>query len=1019
MLGTVATSLAQSPVVVDSRTFGVIEARSIGPAATSGRVAAVDGVASDPRIMYVGAAGGGLWRSTNGGNTFKSVFDKYTQSIGAIAIDQAHPDTLWVGTGESWVRNSVSVGTGVYRTTDHGENWQQMGLENSEHISRIAINPKNPSTVYVGALGHLWNDNEERGVYRTTDNGKSWKRILYVDAGTGCADLAVDPQQPNTLYAAMWQFRRTPWSFSSGGPGSGLYKSTDGGESWRKLTKDLPEGDLGRIAIAIAPSKPNVVYAIVEAKKSALYRSEDRGESWSMKSTSFSVVGRPFYFGTMTVDPKDPNRIYKPGFSLSVSNDGGESFSTPFGEGGNVHGDHHAIWIDPTNTSHMLLGTDGGAYVSNDRGNSWRFIRNLPLAQFYHVSYDMGRPYNVYGGLQDNGSWMAPSQWPGGITNSLWKNVGFGDGFHAFPDRGDNTIVYAESQGGDVIRRSTITGETKEIKPFAEKGETELRFNWNTPLATSPTRAGVLYIGSQFLYRSTDRGDSWSRISGDLTTNDPAKLKQGESGGLTTDNSSAENHCTIFTICESPRDTAVVWAGTDDGNLQVTEDGGRSWKNVVANIPGLPPHTWCSGVEAGHYDRATAYATFDGHQTGDMKSYIFKTTDFGTSWRPLATDSVRGYAHVIREDLVNPNLLFAGTEFGLFVSVDGGTQWAQFTGKMPPVAVRDIAIHPRESDLILATHGRGIMIVDDITPLRNLTSDVLASSRAILPSRPSAVRMPVYFQGWLGDDEFVGNNPEDAAVITYYLKDRQVFGDFKVEIGDTAGNVITTLAGGKRKGINRVAWQMRMKPPKVAATPGTESRILSGPTVPEGKYIVRIIAGKDTTSGSIQLVGDPMSPHSAEDRQLQQKTVMRLYHMQEDMAFVAEAVAGARDQARDRAKKISGDEKLAAGLEELAGRLDTLYHRLVATKEGFLARDEQLRERVIDLYSSVSDYGGRPSNSQLARMKTLELDIDEANREFQSIMSAQLTKVNADLQGKSQEPIRMLTREEFDRKQAQ
>jgi len=715
-------------IKIDANTFGAMEARHIGPAVMSGRIMAVEAVNREPRIIYVGAASGGVWKSINGGTTFKPIFDKYTQSIGAIAIDQSHPDTVWAGTGESCTRNSASVGTGIYKTTDGGETWKLMGLEKSERLSKIVIHPKNSDIVYVAAPGHLWNANEERGVYQTTDGGKTWQRILYVDANTGCSDLAIDPQEPNILYAAMWQFRRMPYFFASGGAGSGLYKSTNGGKTWKKLTKGLPEGELGRIAIAVAPSRPSVVYAVVEAKKTALYRSDDLGESWARVNVSFNVSARPFYFSHLVVDPKDHNRVYKPGFSLSVSNDGGQAFTSPFtGEGGGaVHSDHHALWINPNNPFQLLLGTDGGVYASYDKGNTWRHLNNLPLSQFYHVSYDMAQPYNVYGGLQDNGSWSGPSQSPNGINNRDWENVGFGDGFYVFADPADKDIVYCEFQGGNILRRHKSTGETKEIKPYPKEGEPKFRFNWNTPIALSPSNPNVMYIGAQFLFRTTNKGESWERISGDLTTNDPAKQKQEESGGLTIDNSTAENHCTIFTICESPKDEKVIWAGTDDGNLQVTQDGGKTWTNVVRNIPGLPANTWCSSVEASRHDRATAYVTFDGHQTDDMKTYVYKTTDGGKTWKAIATEAIKGYAHVIREDLANPNLLFVGTEFGLFVSVDGGEQWAQFTGNLPNVSVRDIAIHRRESDLILATHGRGIMIIDDMTPLRQITPQVLS-----------------------------------------------------------------------------------------------------------------------------------------------------------------------------------------------------------------------------------------------------------------------------------------------------
>jgi photosystem II stability/assembly factor-like uncharacterized protein len=1012
-------SQENAKIKIDASTFGAIEARHLGPAVMGGRIMAIDAVNKTPRIIYVGAASGGVWKSINGGTTFKPIFDKYTQSIGAIAVDQAHPDTVWVGTGESCTRNSASVGTGLYKTTDGGETWSLVGLEKSERISKILVHPRKSEIVYVAVPGHLWDANEERGVYKTSDGGKTWERILYVDANTGCSDLAMDPQEPDILYAAMWQFRRQPDFFTSGGPGSGLHKSADGGKTWKKLTRGFPEGELGRIAIAVAPSRPSVVYAVVEAKKTALYRSDDFGESWTRVNSSFNVTARPFYFSHLVVDPQDYNRVYKPGFSLSVSSDGGQSFTSPFtGEGGGrVHSDHHALWINPSNTFQMLLGTDGGVYASYDKGNTWRFLKNLPLSQFYHVSFDMERPYNVYGGLQDNGSWSGPSQSPNGIENRDWQNVGFGDGFYVFQDPTDKEIIYCEYQGGNILRYHKSTGETKEIKPYPKEGEPKYRFNWNTPIALSANNPNVIYIGAQFLFRSTNRGESWERISGDLTTNDPAKQKQEDSGGLTIDNSTAENHCTIFTISESPKDANVIWAGTDDGNLQVTSDGGKSWSNVVRNIPGLPPNTWCSGVEASRFDRATAFAVFDGHQTGDMNVYVYKTTDLGKTWKSLATEAIKGYARVIREDPVNPNLLFLGTEFGLFVTVDGGEQWAQFTGNLPNVAVHDIAIHPRENDVILATHGRGLMIIDDVTPLRQITPQALEAEAYILESRPSTITIPTSLQDFPGDGEYIGANPSEVATITYYLKQRHVFGDLKVEIYDSAGKLMTTLPGGRRRGINRVKWYMRLKPPKVPPAPMLAGRALFGPMVPEGDYTVKLIKGDNNYSGQIRLIADPKLPHSAEDRALQQQTVMTLYQMQERLAFIAAAVTEARDQARERAKALKSDAKLAMTLEAFAEKLDRLHKTLVATKEGFLTGEEQLREKVVDLYGAVSSFGGKPTDSQLARLAVLDKEIENSNAAFEAIVGKELEGLNARLKGKKLEAIKILTMEEYEKRQ--
>jgi len=1006
--------VAQTTVKLDSNSFGAIEARHIGPATTSGRIAAIDGVNSDPRILYVGSAGGGVWKSINAGTTFKPVFDKYTQSIGAVTVDQAHPETVWVGTGESWTRNSVSLGTGIYKSTDAGDTWKFMGLEDSERIARIVIDPKNSDVVYVAATGHLWNSNEQRGVYKTTDGGKTWQRVLYIDKDTGCSDIAIDPQEPKILYAGMWQFRRSPYFFTSGGPGSGLHKSTDGGKTWKKLARGLPDGELGRIALAVAPTRPNVVYAIVEAKKSALYRSEDLGETWTKMSSSPAVTGRPFYFASVLVDPRDYNRIYKPDFNVGVSTDGGQSFTQ---RGGRAHGDYHAIWVNPQDTFQLYVGTDGGVYQSNDKANTFKFLSNIPVGQFYHVSFDMEQPYNVYGGLQDNGSWMGPSQSPNGVENKDWRNVGFGDGFFVWADPLDKDIVYSEFQGGNVLRFHKSTGEVKWVKPLPKQGEPKYRFNWNTALGLSPTNKKVIYIGAQFLFRSTDKGESWERISNDLTTNDAAKQKQEESGGLSLDNSSAENHCTIVAVAESPLDEKTIWAGTDDGNLQVTRDGGKTWTNTVDAIQGLPKNTWCTSVEPSRFDRGTAYATFDGHQTGDMKVYVFKTTDFGKTWKPLASDAIRGYAHVVREDRVNRDLLFVGTEFGLFVSIDGGAQWAQFTGNLPPVAVRDIAIHPREHDLILATHGRGILIIDDITPLRQLSSRILESAAFIMESRPSAITISAGSQDFPGDGDFVGSNPPESATITYYLKERHVFGDMKIEIYNAEGKLMTTLPAGKRKGLNRVQWFMRQKPPKVPPAPNLAGPSLTGPMVPEGVYTVKLIKDKDTFTGQVKVVADPRSPHSPADRAVQQQTVWKLYGMQERLAFVDDVVTDARDKAKDRAKKLESSDAIAKELEAFAGKLDALHKTLVATKEGTITGEEQLRERIVELYGWVTQFGGRPTQSVLDRIPVLEKEIADANAVFEAIIGKDLASVNAKLTGKKLDPIKVMTQEEYDKKQ--
>jgi photosystem II stability/assembly factor-like uncharacterized protein len=1019
LLGALALGLvpgaARAQTQIESATFGGLRARPIGPATMSGRIAAIDAVPENPLTVYVGSAGGGVWRSRDGGIAFEPVFDKYTQSIGAIRVDPSHPKTVWVGTGETWVRNTVSVGTGVYRSLDGGDTWDFMGLEHSERIARIAVNPEDGKVVYVCALGPLWSTGGERGVYKTTDGGKTWTRALSVDDRTGCADLTMDPQDPRILYAGMWQVRRWPWTFTSGGPGSGLYRSTDGGTTWTRLTKGLPEGELGRIGVAVAPSRPSVVYAVVEAKESGLYRSDDLGETWQKVNTSGNIQGRPFYFGQIIVDPTDFNRVYKPGLNLTVSTDGGKTFTNPFianAMGGGPHSDHHALWIDPRNPHALIIGTDGGVYFSYDRGNTWRLSKAIPVSQFYVVSYDMDVPYNVYGGLQDNGTWMGPSRSPGGIEPGDWANLFGGDGFHAYVDTKDPDYVYVEYQGGNLNRYRKSTGETKGIRPYAAEGEPKLRFNWNTPLHVSPTVPGTLYLGAQYLYRTRDRGDTWDRISPDLTTNDPEKQKQAQSGGLTIDNSTAENHTTIYTISESPKDPQVIWVGTDDGNLQVTRNGGGAWSNVASRVADLPRATWVSHVEASRFDAATVYATFDGHETGDMATYAYRSRDYGATWERLGSAGLEGYAHVIIEDLENRDLLFLGTEMGLFISIDGGATWARYETDFPKVAVRDLAIHPREQDLLIATHGRGIWILDDITPLRALTAAALDSELVILPTRPAVMTAGSGVQAFPGNDEFVGQNPPEAASIVYYQSRRHVFGDMRVEILDANGGVLTTLPAGKLRGMNRVDWPMRLPMPKMPAAT-TLAPVFQGPLVEEGTYKYRIVKGPKTYEGAVTLVPDPRADYTAEDRRLQQRTALDLYGMLERLTYVVEATVDMRDQARRAADSTSGGT--ARRLRQLADSLEAFRGSLVATSEaGDLSGDEKLREHLGDLFGSVNGYAGKPTGSELSRLEILRGQLKDAAARFGGLTGeARIGPLNRSLTGAGRAPLKLLSEDEW------
>lgn len=970
-------------VKLASAALGKLEARHIGPAVMGGRITAIDGYNNDPRILYVGAAGGGVWKTTNGGSQFKSVFDKHCQSIGALAVDQTNPDIVYVGTGESNMRNTVSVGNGIYKTTDGGENWVFLGLPESEHISKVVIHPNNPNTIFVAVPGKLFSNSSERGLYKSTDAGKTWQKILYVNDSTGCADFILNPKNPDEMYASFWQFRRKPFSFSSGGPGSSIMKSTDGGKTWKKIQKGLPEGDIGRAALAIAPSAPNNIVAIVESKKTSLYLSTNGGEEWKEQGADDNVCARPFYFSTLLVDPIDGKRVYRPAFEFSYSTDGGFSWVRAQNSSGWVHSDMHALWINPKNTSHMYLGTDGGVYMSVDRGNNWIFLNNMPVSQFYHVSVDERAPYHVYGGLQDNGSWRAPSQKSGGIQNGDWENVGGGDGFWVQPDAEDHNIIYSEYQGGHASRVNAKTNQWQDIQPKQGEGDPKLRFNWNTPIVKSPTNKKRIYMASQFLYKSENRGLTWQKISTDLTTNDLNKLKQEESGGLTNDNTSAENHCTIFTIAESPLDENMIWVGTDDGNLQVSTDGGKTWRNTSPNYKacGVPAQTWVSSIEPSRFDKNVVYATFDNHMYGDMKTYSAKSTDMGNTWAIFKSENFKGFAHKIREDLANKNLLFLGTEMGLYVSIDGGTNWTQMKARVPEYClVRDMVIEPRTNDLVLATHGRGILIVDDISPLRKISAELLNSDVAVIPARPTPVTTGHYGGAWPSAGGFVGPNSNEEAQILYYLKNRLNSGNVNVQIYDMKNNLLVELPGTKRKGINKIYWNMRTKPPRVAEG-GSKADWAStvGPMVKEGNYLVRVIAGDKSAEGVLNLVADPQSSFTAEDKTANYDAVERTFRMQEELALLMDSVMAEKNIL----EPVKGEAPVIA---EYYDSIEAIRGKLVPVKTGrtvLFADEERLRDKITDVYFGVNFYEGRPTTSQNESLNKLQREMNEEKQKLE------------------------------------
>ena len=1012
----------------DADTISGLGARNIGSAAMSGRVAAIAAVKEEGRLtVYVGAASGGVWKSMNGGTTFKPVFDKEpVQSIGAIAIDPQSPKTVWVGTGEAWTRNSTSIGDGIYKSTDGGDSWHNVGLPDSERIARILVDPKDSNTVYACVPGKLWSDSDDRGVYKTTDGGKTWNKILKgPNRSTGCSMISMNPQDSKVLFAGMWDFRRKGWTFRSGGEGptapsgSGFFQTTDGGATWQDLdeksAKGLPAKPWGRIAVAIAPSKPDVVYAMIESTRSALFRSNDGGKTWQEGDRSNWMVWRPFYFANLIVDPKNENKVYKPDFALIMSEDGGKSFS---GIGNGAHGDFHTVWVNPDNTDHLIAGDDGGVWYSYDGGNTWWKGNNLPISQFYHVSVDNDDPYHVFGGLQDNSVWKADSQYPGGISNSRWENLGGGDGFWAFRDPADADYAYIESQGGFIGRVNLQTLEGRPIKPEPNYGEGKLRFNWNTPIHMSPNEKGTIYIGAQFLFRSRDHGQTWDRISPDLTTSDPEKQKQEESGGVTVDNSYAEMHTTIYSISESPRDGQTIWVGTDDGNLQLTRDGAKSWTNVVGNVPNLPKFSWVSWVEAGFYDNATAYAAFDRHTFGDMDPHVYKTTDYGKTWASVvaADGGVRGYAHVIKEDPVSRNILYLGTEFGLWISLDNGKHWAQYKGRdFPSVAVRDIVVHPRESDLVIATHGRGIWIVDDITPLRKLTPEVISQEAAFLTAKPAQQRLEAN-GGWAdGSAVYTGPNPPDAAVITYYQKKRHILGKMKLEIFDEQGKLVDTLPPNSRRGISRVEWPMRIRAPRVPPAATAAFEAAQGPRILPGTYTVKMTRGTETYTTQLVVTLDPRAQFSLEDRKMELDAAMRVYNLLGDMSFDVDRINGVRDALADRSGKVKGDAAFAKHLEDLSQKVDDLRKKIVATKEGgAITGEERIREKTTGLYADFVFYEGRPADYQVARIDSLKKELGDVEAEFDNLVAKELPAVNKSLAQKKLQPIQQLTRKVWD-----
>ncbi len=1005
-------SVAQDATSKGKELFGDLRARHIGPALMSGRITDLELHPTNERILYAGTAGGGVWKSNNGGATFNSIFNEYCQSIGAVAIDPTNPDNVvWVGTGETWTRNSVSIGDGLYKTVDGGTNWIKMGFEKSERIAGIQINPKNPDEVYVASMGALWSDSEDRGLYKTMDGGKTWNKILYVDQKTGCSDLLLDPNNPNIVYASFWEFRRGGWFFNSGGSNSALYKSTDAGKTWNKIHNGFPKGKLGRMAIAAAPSNSNILYTVIESeqdKDKGLYRSDDGGANWKQLNNDFGIVVRPFYFSRIVVDPRNPDIIVKGGLSGSISRDGGKTFKNL----GPMHSDIHDVVFDIHNSDRMYAATDGGVYRSWDGGTTMEMVENIPVSQFYHVSVDGEMPYNVYGGLQDNGCWYGPSSSPGGVEARDWVRVGVGDGYRVYPHP-TKKLVYSEMQGAENVWRYDPTkDQAQTIQPLAAQGDPKLRFNWNAAMTVSLHKPDRIYMGSQFVHRSDDMGNTWVKISPDLTTNDKTKMDQANSGGLSKDNSGAENHCTIFTIAESPLDENIIWVGTDDGNLQITKDGGKTWANTTANIKGLPKNTWSYHVEASFFNKGTAYAVFNGYTTGDMNTYVYKTTDFGTTWTSIVTPDIYGFARNIQEDFENENLLFLGTEFGLFITIDGGKNWYKFTNNMPAANVHFIELHKKTNDLVIATHGRGIIIIDDISPLRQLNEKTLSEELHFFKMKPTVMAEENGFGSTSTETQFVGENSSKAAKITYYLKKRHTLGKMSLEIQDEAGKKVTELGPGKSKGINVIEWNYNSKPPKVAKGKTFTFGGFTPPRVPAGTYKVIIQKGKETFTNDLVIEYDSRSGISLADRKLNEQTTLKLFNMTEELAYVVYEIDKTLEAAENvKTKNPSSAKAVMPIITELTKLKETL---VVTTGDNYVgAAEPQLREKMTDLYAKVAQSFFKPSSAEMDNLASIETRFTKAKTDFKKIKDKYLSKLTTLITKNNSEPLEVVSFEEF------
>lgn len=856
------TALAPGPLaaqVPDSALLASFKWRNIGPANMGGRIVDIEAVESSFRIVFLASASGGVWKSTNAGTTWEPIFDHYpSASIGDIAIFQPDPDIIWVGTGEANNRNSVAWGDGIYKSVDGGRTFVNKGLQDTGHIARVVPHPSDPNTVYVAAVGHLWGYSGTRGLFKSTDGGDTWVKLtngLPDDGRTGSTDLVMDPNNPEVLYTAFYHRLRRPWTFHSGGPNGGIFKSTDGGASWAKLTTGLPPGETGRIGLAIYRQDPRILMAIVEAARtddlskpgSGIYRSEDGGDTWIYVNT---YNNRPFYYSQIRINPLNDQRVYVLTTRFMVSEDGGRTLKNGSLDQ-EIHGDFHAMWLDPNDTDRFYIGEDKGPFLTHDHGEHFQFFDNIAIGQYYRIGVDMRDPYYVYGGLQDNGTYGGPSfgrDARGILSDDNWK-LHWGDGQDIQVDPTDWRTLYTEAENGSFRRYDVETHRFSGSRPqptnitnFANvvgsvsPGDTPFRFNWSAPLVMSPHDPRTLFLGGNYLFKTVDRGETWTIISPDLSTKDSVKTARGQSGGITPDNSGAETHGSITSVAQSSLTPGVIWVGTDDGNIQITRNGGVSWTNVRDNVPEVPSGIWVDRVEASHFDEGTAYVAFDGHRSDVFTPWIFKTADYGASWTNITNNMPDGQVvHVVREDHKNRNLLFAGTEFAVFVSLNGGSRWTRLMNDMPTVAMQDLVIHPRDNDLVAGTHGRSIWILDDLAPLQQLTPEVLAVDAHLFENRPATLWENTSRGGQRGHDWFAGENPativltssvpraqfRNTATVSYYLR-TSPDAPVTLEIADIPGRSTHSAVLNSEPGIHRYRWDLQFDPPPLTAAQRSE-----------------------------------------------------------------------------------------------------------------------------------------------------------------------------------------------------